>query len=119
MPVDNSPITFLLGEITDATIKTSTSIVGYAGSDNVATFTFTPASSISPVGGEIHIEAKAWYTSKRTKAYPMQETGFECSSSSFTEITKQQLRSSGSKKKWLILYDKLVSTVSESSPITI
>jgi len=87
MDTEDSPVSFEIGSIPSVKFETSTKIVGYSGTDNVATFTFTPATSISPVGGEVHIEAKAWYVSKRTKSYPMQETGFECTSTSFTEVT--------------------------------
>lgn len=88
METEDSPISFEIGSIPSVAFETSSKIVGYAGSDNVATFTFTPTTSIAPVGGEIHIDARPWFSSKRTMDYPFKEAGFECSSTSFTEVTK-------------------------------
>ena len=50
----------------------------------------------------------------------MQQTGFACTSSSFTEVTKERITGAGTgQKKWVISYSSLSSSTTESAPITI
>jgi hypothetical protein len=75
---------FIPGIIDSSAVQFSTSqtYVGAQDASNVATFKFTPATSISEIGGMIEITTPMWYgiDSTTTLYYPF-ESPCECSAS--------------------------------------
>ena len=45
------PIAFSNGVISKIGIETSSKVIGYEEEDNIATITFTPGTTLSPLGG--------------------------------------------------------------------
>ena len=67
---------FKSGTVQEPKIETSSKVVGFSKTSNVATFSFTPETSIALVGGQVLIEAPAWYSSDFEPTYPFANT--EC-----------------------------------------
>jgi len=96
VPVDTmiSPMTINVnpGTIASVDFTTSKAIVGYEQQENKATFKFTPATTMSELGGAVVIQGPIWYDSlsANKKMYAYQK--ISCSSTAFNTITRQFYR---------------------------
>ena len=94
---------------------------------NKATFTFTPASTISPYGGYIVINTPNWYSSQSTPQQPYDHQNFECSSSRFISIdtsgTGKQTQRIRQNNQYVWIYSYNIKYTglygAETDPITI
>jgi hypothetical protein len=76
--------------VTDVDFTVTRQIVGDAERTNVATFTFTPKTKLSSLGGSVRISAPNWYDSEKKPEVAFGEKNFECASRSFQTISKQR-----------------------------
>ena len=74
----------------DVTFTVSREIVGDADRTNIATFTFTPKTKLSSLGGFVRIITPKWYDSEKNPELPYEEKNFECASTSFATIGRQR-----------------------------
>jgi len=80
--------------ITGVTFSVTKEIIGEDSFDNVATFTFTPVSGLSTLGGWIDIETPNWYDYERIIDWPYGQNNLECVSTSFVTIEFQGINPS-------------------------
>lgn len=108
-----SEVTFSNGEIplTSVAFTTSKKVVGAKDSNNIATFKFTPKTSLSTIAGQIQIYTPKWFDSTSRAKYPFEEKGFECSCTRFGKITNQMRVTELSTKSWRITYNTLIGPV--------
>lgn len=110
------------GDIPTVDFSTAVKVTGDHSFDNIATFTFTPNSQLSTLGGYIDITAPGWYTSTRRTAYAYEETNFECLSDRFVSILSQKkvtayVVGTGLRSSYKINYSALYGAATD--PITI
>lgn len=81
--------------ISDVEFSVTREIVGDADRTNVATFTFTPKTKLSSLGGAVRITTPLWYESEKNPELPYEEKNFECASTSFATIGRQRAANRG------------------------
>lgn len=103
---------FLPGEDAVATVSNSKTIIGVYDRDSIATFSFTPATQLPPVGGIIEFKMPVWYGGTLQAMYPFDYQSFVCNSDKLKGTTKKiesewDLTSRSMIKKYSIVFTSI------------